>query len=321
MTKYINKVIELFTRVKSKGGTDKHFYDWLVDDASDKEEKDVALFHLWNEPNSISQAEAQSAFDTFRQNNTPKTKTNKVILWRYAAAIALLVCATTAYIFTQNISTEVNFVEHYSPIGKIDSLTLPDGSVVETNSSTVLVYSSDFGTNNRTLYLTGEANFKVVKNKKIPFIVKSKQFAVTALGTEFNVASYPDDVMFRTTLIEGSVKVEENESNVGHVLNVSDQFTYNKETKEQAIVTANIGDVTAWQRGELVFRGTTIREITKVLERRYGVTFHFKADKEDTDKYNFRFKKDATLPELMDIIKNVATDFDYKINDDLCYIY
>lgn len=321
MIEYINKVTELFTRTKSSGKTNKTFFDWLVDD-SDKKEKNAALLHLWSEPNNITEEQTLEALTYFKKQNTPKQRSNRVVLWRYAAAIAILICATTAYVFTiNNTSTDIKFVEHYSPIGKIKTLTLPDGSVVETNSSTVVVYPENFGEKHRTLYLTGEANFKVVKNAKLPFIVQSKEFAITALGTEFNVSSYPDDNLFKTTLIEGSIKVEEMQGNVGQVLAVSEQFVYNKETHETSITTANLDDETAWQRGELVFRGATIKEITKVLERKYGVNFYFKTTQEDTDRYSFRFKVDATLPEVMIIMKNVATDFNYRNNGDLYYIY
>lgn len=320
MIGYINKVVELFTRTKSSGKTNKSFFDWLVDD-SDKKEKNAALFHLWSQPNNITETETLEALTYFRDKNTPQ-KDNRLTLWRYAAAIAVLICATTAYVLTMNNTpTNITFVEHYSPIGKISTLTLPDGSVVETNSSTVVVYPENFGDKHRTLYLTGEANFKVVKNAKLPFIVQSKEYSVTALGTEFNVSSYPDDNVFKATLIEGSVKVEEINGNVGQILAVSEQFTYNKETHETSITMADIEDVTAWQRGELVFRSATIKEITKVLERKYGVNFLFKTPQEDTDRYSFRFKMDAPLPEVMKIIKNVATDFNYKNNGDMYYIY
>ena len=38
----------------------------------------------------------------------------------------------------------------------------------------------------------GEANFKVKPDKKRPFIVKSNDLQITALGTEFNVSAYPE---------------------------------------------------------------------------------------------------------------------------------
>ena len=59
-------------------------------------------------------------------------------------------------------------------------------------------------------FLIGEANFKVKPDKKHPFIVKSNDFQVTALGTEFNVSAYPENPVLAATLISGSVLVEYN---------------------------------------------------------------------------------------------------------------
>lgn len=193
---------------------------------------------------------------------------------------------------------------------------------METNSESILVYPENFGEESRTLYLSGEANFKVLKNKdKIPFVVNAKDFAVTALGTEFNVCSYPNDESCSVTLIEGKVKVENAISGINETLNISEQLSYNRETTDHLIQTINLDEETAWQRGILMFKGFTIEEIIKVLERNYNVTFHYSTSKIDKDKYNFSFKKDITLENLLEVIKNVADNFEYKLNGDICYIY
>ncbi len=37
-----------------------------------------------------------------------------------------------------------------------------------------------------------------------------------------------------------------------------------------------MNDVTAWQRGELVFREMSIKEIITILERKYPYTFEYR---------------------------------------------
>lgn len=319
MNEYVNKILKLFRKTAKSENTIQDFHEWLINDEQ-ADEKEEALHHLWNEPNQISEAETKKALIQFKSKfNSKNTKTKHLVLWRYAAAIVAIVCITTAYILTNNPVGEVNFVESYSLIGEVRIITLPDGSIVKTNSSSILVYPEDFGQKSRTIYLTGEANFQVIKNAKIPFIVKSKNFSVTALGTEFNVSSYPNDNYYRTTLLEGSIKIENSEEEIAHILEVEDQFLYNKETTEYSIEKANVEDVTAWQRGELVFREATLEEILKVLERQYGVIFH--NNSKNTDIYNFKFQRNAPLEKVLDVMDNVSDDFNYKLVDDICYIY
>lgn len=319
MKRNINKLIALFRKSAGAESSIEDFHDWLINEEQ-ADVKEDALRQLWVEPNTISRNESLIAFDSFKEKYFPKQSNNKrIIIWRYAAAIIALVCISTAYILTQKPDMDVVFVENYASVGKVNTINLPDGSVVTTNSTSILVYPEDFGKSNRTIYLTGEANFKVKKNEKVPFIVKSKDFAVTALGTEFNVSSYPNENFYKTTLIQGSIKVENPEKNVERILAVNEQFSYNRETTKFTVTETNVDDVTAWQRGELVFRGATISEIVKILERKYEVVFH--NNSKNTDVYNFKFQDDAPLDKVLEVMQNVAENFKYKLVDDICYIY
>ena len=91
-------------------------------------------------------------------------------------------------------------------------------------------------------------------DKKHPFIVKSNDFQVTALGTEFNVSAYPENPIIAATLISGSVLVEYNKLNSQVILKPDEQLAYNRQTYRHSLSTPDMRDVTAWQRGELVFR-------------------------------------------------------------------
>lgn len=79
-------------------------------------------------------------------------------------------------------------------------------------------------------------------------------------------------------------------------------------------------DVTAWQRGELVFREMNIQDIITILERKYPYTFEYQLKNIKEDKYSFRFKEQATLSEVMDVIVNVVGQMDYKIKGKRCYL-
>jgi ferric-dicitrate binding protein FerR (iron transport regulator) len=320
--KYIGKIIDLYTSSEINEPAKREFHKWLVNGEYSREKRD-ALLCLWDNSDNLLTKEAYSSLlslQTKYYSLRTKRRREKLAFLRYVAAIALVAILSSIYFFPNKAYVETNFVEHFSETGKYESVILPDGSAIYANSGTIILYPESYGENTRTVYISGEANFDVRKNPDIPFIVKSKGFSVTALGTEFDVSSYPDDVCFKTTLISGSVKVQSSDSPEEYILKENEQFVYRIDTKQNKVVQANIYEATAWQRGELIFRGSTIKEVLNVLERKYAVSFQFRSNIFNDDKYNFKFRKETSLSDIMEIIKEVADDFDYKQIKDSYYI-
>ena len=124
------------------------------------------------------------------------------------AAVALLTLA--CYGLYQNMQWNNEEVKMYTvsvPAGQRTHLTLPDGTTVWLNARTTLSYPTSFNSNERTVFLQGEAYFEVSKNRHKPFIVQTQQYNIEVLGTKFDVEAYPDSKNFETTLMQGSVKV------------------------------------------------------------------------------------------------------------------
>jgi len=83
-----------------------------------------------------------------------------------------------------------------------DVVVLPDGTRVSLGTRTSFSYDSRYGKSERIVQLEGEAYFEVAKDKDKPFIVKTKEQSIEALGTKFNVSAYPTDSLLTTTLLE-----------------------------------------------------------------------------------------------------------------------
>lgn len=107
----------------------------------------------------------------------------------------------------QNSTSISNIVE--VPVGQRKKIVLPDGSVVWLNSKSKLTYPSVFNNGTREVELEGEALFDVTHNPDKPFTVITPAYRINVLGTVFNVKSYSANMVFETTLISGSVKVQE----------------------------------------------------------------------------------------------------------------
>ena len=154
----------------------------------------------------------------------------------------------------------------------------------------------------------------------IPFIVKSSDFQVTALGTEFNVTAYPDEEEVTATLISGKVLVEYNGQKKQEILKPNEQLAYNKRSRSGNVLRPDMQDVTAWQHGELVLRSMTLEEIFTRLERKYPYTFVYSFRSMKEDRFNLTFGQNASIEEIMDIVARVAGNLDYQIVGDKCYI-
>lgn len=324
MKDYIQQIIRVFATSNSEEKLTKEIHQWLMD-STHAGEKETALQQLWESSEGRVDASTwKSLVEVYKKAGAEKESVtnHRIKIWRYAAAAVILLAISVSgtFFFTKDLYSEVAMVEKFTQDGDMSKIELPDGSIVQTNSRTVLLYPQEFKGDTRTVYLIGEANFKVKENPDKPFIVKSTTMSVMALGTEFNVAAYPESDEIIATLIKGKIKVDCDGGKDSYILTPGQQVTYRKDSAMSLLTDANLDDVTAWQKGLYVFRGDTMKEIMNVLERRFNITFQCNISRLNDDKYNFRFRQNAGLEEIMDIMREVAGGFEYKIKGNICYI-
>ena len=325
MKNYFQKIITLFTGNDYPESTQQDFYKWLVDEEHTSE-KDEALQKLWDEAHKRGTAtDMQESYELLKKNaGIPPIQRKRTIrpihMWQVVAAVFFIVAASSVYLSTIGKDAEENLIQQYIPTAEIRTLTLPDGTQVQLNSQSTLLYPQEFTGDSRSVFLLGEANFKVKPDKKRPFIVKSNDLQITALGTEFNVSAYPESQEIATTLISGSIRVDYNNLTTSVILHPNEQFAYNRNNKKYDLSNPDMDDVTAWQRGELVLQKMTLTDIINVLERKYPYAFVYSIKNLKNDRFSFRFKDNAPLEEVMEIIVNVVGQMDYRIVEDKCYL-
>ena len=87
-------------------------------------------------------------------------------------------------------------------------IVMPDSTKVDLSPHSALKYGRSYGMNGkRDVYLSGEAFFKVAKDKARPFTVYSGAIATTALGTAFTVQAQDNLNVISVHLYEGKVVV------------------------------------------------------------------------------------------------------------------
>ena len=157
------------------------------------------------------------------------------------------------------------------PYGKRFELALSDGTIVYLNSGSSLRYPVRFiKSENRQVFLNGEAYFDVTKDPKHPFVVNSNDMNIKVLGTKFNVTSYKEDAKTYTVLVEGSVAASSKIVDNDEVILKPGNRAYfdNKHIKTEPV---DVRKYIAWVSGELMFIDDSFGVIANKLERKYNV--------------------------------------------------
>jgi len=163
-----------------------------------------------------------------------------------------------------------------TPKGGQYMIRLPDGSKVWLNAASTLSFPTTFDVT-RNVELSGEAYFEIAKDKSHPFLVKTKKQEVTVLGTHFNISSYDDDPDVETTLLEGSVKVADEQKNImlipGEKLTIRD--------KKMMVSKANLEDDLDWKNGYFILDNETFRGAMAKIARWYNVELTYETNPEN----------------------------------------
>ncbi len=73
--------------------------------------------------------------------------------------------ASSIYLSTIGKDATPDLLQQYIPTAETRTLILPDGTEVQLNSQSTLLYPQEFTGKDRSVFLLGEANFKVKPDK------------------------------------------------------------------------------------------------------------------------------------------------------------
>jgi ferric-dicitrate binding protein FerR (iron transport regulator) len=150
--------------------------------------------------------------------------------------------------------------------GQIASLTLSDGTQVTLGVASRLRIPTDFGTNNRTLLLDGEAFFTVAQHTDKPFIVQTATASARVLGTAFTVRHYAAEPTTNVTVLTGRVALND-------AVVAAGQRGTRAANGDVTVRHVEGTDATAWVAGKIVFQDAPMRDVVTELNRWYDVQF------------------------------------------------
>lgn len=164
-------------------------------------------------------------------------------------------------------------------------IRLSDGTQVWLNAASSIRFPAEFSPHERVVEVVGEVYFEVAKattgQRRVPFKVVSGNQEVEVLGTRFNINSYSDEGVIRTTLLEGSIQVRTPKKEIvlqpGQQARVSGGQTLK-------VSQVNTGQVMAWKEGYFSFDGVGLKELMRQLSRWYDMEVVYEGN---TGDYEF----------------------------------
>ncbi|RIH64297.1 DUF4974 domain-containing protein [Mariniphaga sediminis] len=243
--------------------------------------------------------------------------------WLTRAAAILLVPVLAFLIYTlsqvpannsQYSDLTIDSLEIVAPTGSKTFIQFSDGSEVFLNHGSKLKYPQKFTGNTREVILTGEGYFKISHNPEKPFIVKTKNLDIKALGTTFNVHAYPDENIVATTLIEGKVMLErktysQRKQTIGAMV-PGQHVSYKPGTGEVFSSKGDIEKYISWKDGKLIFKRDSLVQIADRLSRWYSVDIEITDEAAKEFTYTATFV-DEPLFHILALLKDAAP-IDYR---------
>jgi len=287
-----------------------YVHEWFDQDYNNLENQEYLSQEEYNYKEQKIWTSLQSNLldNNYILKNKPKSF-NYQQIYKYAAILILF------FALVLEINTYGNGIfwwngdRYTTAYGEIKEISLKDGSVVTLNSVSELKVPKNYERNDRKLFLTGEAYFKVKHNKEKPFIVYANGISTTALGTEFNVSAYSEEKKTIVSLKKGKVEVKEIKQGGQKevILNPGEEASINQNntiTKDTFSDMERLG----WKVEHLlVFKDANIEEVLSKLKRHYGVKFNYSDLKNKEWKLTGEFKEQS----LNDVLESLA--FNYNI--------
>ncbi len=226
---------------------------------------------------------------------------------KIAAVLVLFIALPVGLIFYVGNSKEN--IEQLTAKSEIKTILLPDGSQVVLNANSSINYSEDFK-QKRTLKLSGEAFFKVVRDPKSPFVVETAEFKTKVLGTSFNIKAYPNRLS-SVSVVTGKVEVVVKEHPNNKSILTKNQSLSFSNNKMPQIAISNSADFNAWTKNILIFQNSTLAEIAKTLENRFNISIVFEDESIEKLRVTGKFKEDniANILSSIALVKQLEIQF------------
>jgi len=248
-------------------------------DAEPLSAEEEAAFHAWLAVPENRHAYAQLGGTWDKLGKIPyPTRTVRTLglasFQRHAIAASVVVLAILGIGYVADVPMRLQ-ADALTQLGEVRTIALEDGSEVLLNSDSAVAF--DYTQQERRIrLLRGEAIFRVAQESPVrPFVVAATDGEARALGTIFSVREGDGSTV--VTVLESRVKVTCTVCAYGEKTSVElapDQTVAVGASGIGNVEPVNAADVTAWERGKLVFVDRPLRSVIEELNRYHAGRIH-----------------------------------------------
>lgn len=255
-----------------------------------------------------------------KQRYSQQSNSTKYI-WLGVAAMIVLALLTSLFFLqndASNSSPEVAMREVVTKRAHQAQLTFSDGSKVVLNAASKIRFPEKFNSQQRRVYLEGEAYFEVAHKSDASFIVQTRDARVKVMGTKFNVKARSEEEQVEVAVAQGKVAVKSksvaSQTDNEEVVLSKDQMSTVKVGQPPTVPRAvNIDNYLTWLSGSFVFDQEPFANVLKEWEHRFDVDFVVKDEKLLSVTFTGEFRNES-LEEMLRLASQ-SLEFRYRRNN------
>lgn len=312
---------------------------WIREDPKHKEFMDL-IENIWEvTPRDEVNVDAKAAWDQFKYRVIDEKSEHDKTMPRqspahnifrakarwykkpvtYAAAAVFMLLVVLFFVMEQNgiddkTPVEPTMQKVMTEKGERTNVKLNDGTRVILSTESTLRIPSNYGEEERILYLSGEAFFEVTHDESRPFIVYSGNVYTEDLGTKFNIRAFPGDQEIEVAVAEGKVELGKRESegqNDSVELNPNQVGSVSADGTIAMRNTEDLVKYVGWTEGKFKFDNTPFRNVVDHLERWYDVECVVR----DSELLDRRFTATFSNESLSYVLRLISASMDIQYEE------
>jgi transmembrane sensor len=286
-------------RLRAPGCTEEdraRFAEWRDASAEHRE----AFEKLQRLVSMLRQEQSRAEVSSLRQQALQLGNRRRRRVWAGALAAGVCILAIGGALVVQRpdmfhlgpLASESPDIKTFATgIAQQSSFVLRDGSTVVLNAKSRIRVA--FTPERRSVELEeGQALFQVAHNPRRPFVVRAGGHEIFAVGTQFDVRLDAERV--QVTLIEGKVRVEQNESEEA-VLTPGTQLIAKLQTTATraqlpSVRTIDVARVTGWRNGRIFLEDLPLSAAVEEMNKHSPVQVRIADESLDGLRVNGMFR-------------------------------